>query len=285
MDSSYTEAQINFMFRKIFAILTVPLATIALVGCGSSSSSSNPPTPILEVVPGPWSGTYNLNGGSQVAVTGAISAGGFGYFADSNGNVFLLQSVPNTTPFTSTLIGTPASGTNFPVVNGVVSFIVNGNYSSTNTSTSMQATLTSFDIAGTPPTITSTGLKGNFTLNTSTPYNGTPSLAGLQGQWDGYYLGKTSTATTLTFTSNGSFSGNDANGCAISGSLVQQDPQTNLFYVNYTARGSGCPGVMNGLGFLSSTPISANFGGAAGTYLELGLFGLSVAYSAELKLQ
>ncbi|MDE2274364.1 MAG: hypothetical protein KGL00_09225, partial [Gammaproteobacteria bacterium] len=81
------------------------------------------------------------------------------------------------------------------------------------------------------------------------------------------------------------FTGNDANGCAVNGSVVQQDPQTNLFYVNYTATGSGCPGVMNGLGYLSSTPVSGNFGSANGTYLELGIFGLSVAYTAELKLQ
>lgn len=273
------------MFRKLCAIVAMSLASLALFGCGGSSNSSSAPVPILEVVPGPWSGTYSLNGASQVTITGAVSAGGFGYFADSQGNVFMLQSVPNTTPFTATLIGTPAAGTNFPVVSGVVSFIMNGTYTSTATSTSMQVTLTSFDIAGNPPTITTTGLNGNFTLTTSAPYSGTPSLAGMQGQWDGFYLGKTSTATTLSFASNGTFTGNDANGCTVSGSLVQQDPQTNLFYVNYTVSGSGCPGVMNGLGFLSSAPISGNFGGAAGTYLELGLFGLNTAYSAELKLQ
>lgn len=272
------------MFRKLSAILVALAATSTLTGCGGGSSSSTP-TPILFVIPGPWSGTYSLNGSSQVAATGAVSAGGFGYFADSQGNIFMLQSVPSTTPFTSTLIGTPAPGTNFPVVNGVVSFIVNGNYSSSDTSTSMQATLTSYVIAGSPPTTTTTGLNGNFTLNTSTPYDGKVSLAGLQGQWDGYYLGKTPTAVALDVATNGTFTGNDANGCTLSGTLVQQDPQTNLFYVNFTASGTGCPGVMNGLGFLSSTPISGNFGGAAGTYLELGIFGLNVAYTAELKLQ
>lgn len=261
------------------------LAAAALAGCGGSSSSSAPPTPILEVVPGPWAGTYSLNGGSQAAVAGAISAGGFGYFADSQGNIFLLQSVPNTTPFTSILVGTPASGTNFPIVSGVVSFIVNGNYSSTSTSTSMQATLTSYVMASNPPTTMATGLNGSFTLNTNAPYSAKPSLAGLQGQWNGYYLGKTPAAVALNFASNGSFTGNDANGCTLSGTLVQQDPQTNLFYANLTASGSGCPGVMNGLGYLSSSPISGEFGGAAGTYLELGIFGLSAAHTVEVKLQ
>ena len=275
------------MFSKLPRVLLLPLLVATIAGCGGSgSSSSSTPTPILEVVPGPWSGTYSLNGGSKVAAIGAISAGGFGYFADTQGNVFLLQSVPNTTPFTSTLIGSPASGTNFPVVSGVVTFLVNGTYTSSSTSTSMQATIQSFVPAtSTNFGITYTGLNGNFALNTSAPYSAKASLAGLQGQWDGYYLGKPSTAVALSFAANGTFTGSDANGCTLSGSLVQQDPQTNLFYVNFTASGSGCPGVMNGLGFLSSSPVSANFGGASGTYLELGVFGLSVAYTAELKLQ
>ena len=281
------QIRITRMFSKLPRLLVLPMLVAAIAGCGGSgSNSSSTPTPILEVVPGPWSGTYNFNGSGKVAVTGAISAGGFGYFSDNQGNVFMLQSVPNTTPFTSTLTGIPASGSSFPVVSGVVTFLVNGTYTSSSTSTSMQATIQSFDPASSTVYSTAyTGLNGNFTLNTSNPYNTKPSLAGLQGQWDGYYLGKTSTATTLIFASNGSFTGNDANGCAISGSLVQQAPQFNLFYVNYTASGSGCPGVMNGLGFLSSSPVSANFGGAAGTYLELGIFGLSAAYTAELKLQ
>lgn len=269
------------MVMKSLTVLATLLAAVALAGCGGSSSSPSTPAAILFVVPGPWSGTYSLNGGSQVAATGAVSAGGFGYFADNQGNVFMLQSVPSTTPFTSVLIGSPAPGTSFPINTGVVTFQVKGEYASTSTSTAMQGTLTAVDAT----TGLATGLNGTFNLTTSSPYTGTPSVAGLQGQWDGFYLGNTGTATDLVFSANGSFTGNDANGCAVSGSVVQQDPQSNLFYVNYTATGSGCPGVMNGLGYLSSTPVSGNFGSAAGTYLELGIFGLSVAYTAELKLQ
>lgn len=267
------------MFMKYSTFLGVLLAVMALAGCGSSSSSS--PPVILGVISGPWSGTYSLGGGSQVAATGAISAGGFGYFSDQQGNVFMLQSVPSVTPFTSVLVGTAAPGTSFPGQSGIVVFSVNGSYTSTDTATSMQATLSSID----PSTGAPTGLTGNYTLNTKKTYQGTPSLSGLQGQWNGYYLGGTSTGVALNFGTNGSFTGNDANGCSIGGNVVQQDPQTNVFYVNFKAIGSGCPGVMNGLGYLSSTPISGNFGGASGTYLELGIFGLSVAYTAELKLQ
>lgn len=274
------------MLIKPSMALVLLLSGATLCACGGGGSSSNStPTPILAVVPGPWTGTYNLNNGSNVNASGAISAGGFGYFADAQGNVFMLQSVPNTSPFTSTLIGTPGSGSNFPAVNGVVSFSVKGTFSSTATATSMQGTLASFDIEGNPPTFTNTGLNGNFSLNSNTPFSGSVTLPGLQGQWDGYYVAKTSTAVDLAFQDNGLFSGTDANGCKVSGSVVQQAPQFNLFYVNYTATGSGCPGVMNGLGYLSSTDTSGNFSQASGTYLYLGLFGLNVAYSAELKLQ
>lgn len=270
------------MFAKLSAILILLLSSTVLVACGGGgSSSSSTPTPILAVVPGPWSGTYSLNNGSDIKTNGAISAGGFGYFADSQGNVFMLQSVPNTSPFTSILIGTAPAGETLAGGSNAVTFQVKGTFSSTATATSMQATLTSYD----PSTGLGTNISGQFSLNTSTPYNGTVSLPAMQGQWDGYYLAKTPAAVTLTFQPNGVFSGNDANGCTVSGSLVQQAPQTNLFYVNYTATGSGCPGVMNGLGYLGSSDTSGNFGKASGTYLYLGLFGLNVAYSTELKLQ
>ncbi|MGH8280428.1 MAG: hypothetical protein ACRETQ_12835 [Gammaproteobacteria bacterium] len=285
MNSSRQHCLRTTRLARAGGLAGVLLAATLLAACGGGGSNSSTPTPILFVVPGPWSGTYNLNGGSNVNVTGAVSPGGFGYFADNQGNVFMLQAVPNTSPFISTLIGTPGPGTSFPVVSGVVSFTVNGTFSSTASSTSMQGALTSFDIAGNPPTITSTGLNGNFTLNTSTPYSGSITLAGLEGQWDGYYLAKTPAAVTLGFQGNGIFSGSDANGCTVSGSLVQQAPQFNLFYVNYTATGRGCPGVMNGLAYLGSSDTSGNFSGASGTYLYMGLFGLNVAYSAELKLQ
>lgn len=271
------------MFVKLSAILVLLLSATVLTACGGGGGSSkkSPPTPIVAVAPGPWSGTYSLNKGSDIKVNGAISAGGFGYFADSQGKVFMLQSVPNTASFTSVLIGTAPPGGTLAGGNNTVTFQVKGTFSSTATTTSMQATLTSFD----PSTGLATNISGKFTLNTSTPFKGTVSLSAMQGQWDGYYLAKTPAAVSLAFQANGVFSGHDANGCTVSGSLVQQSPQTNLFYVNYTATGSGCPGVMNGLGYLSSSDASGNFSNASGTYLYMGLFGLNVAYSAELKLQ
>ena len=260
---------------------------VLTTGCGSSSTSTaSNTTVVLQVVPGPWSGTYNINGSSNISVSGAVSNSGFGYFADNNGYVFLIENVPQSSPFVGTAIGTAPPGQTFPDGNTVDTFTINGSYTSTATATSMQATLTGID----PSNYTSysgyatTGVNGNFTLSSDSTFTGTPSIAGLMGQWNGYYIGKASTSLVITINPDGTFSGNDGYGCGISGSLVQQDPGTNLYFVNYIASGSGCPGIMNGLAYESTKDVSGVFGGAAGTYFYMAVFGPNLAYSAELQL-
>jgi hypothetical protein len=268
------------ILKKATIIFSLCICAVT-AGCGGSSSSSSSNTSvILAVVPGPWSGTYALNGGSNIPVSGTVASGGFGYFADNQGNVFLIQNVPEQSPFTTTVIGTAAPGQTFSNGYNVNTFSTTGTYTSTATSTTMQASLSGID----PTTGASTGLKGTYTLNTDFPFTGTASIASLQGQLNGYYIGKSSTSVDFTIKADGTFSGNDGNGCSISGSLVQQGPDTNVFFVNYHAGGAGCPGVMNGLAYESSKDTFGVFGGANGTYLYMGVFGLSIAYTAELKL-
>lgn len=262
--------------------VTALVISILLVGCGGGSSSSNNTTTpaILQVVPGSWSGTYVLGSGSKIAVSGAVSTGGFGYFADNQGNVFMFEEIPDSSPFTSSLIGTAAPGQTFSNGTSADTFSVSGTFSSSATVTTMQATFASIDTS----TDTPTGLNGSFTLNSDVPYTGNVTLTGLQGQWSGYYVGKASTSVVFTINADGVFSGNDGNGCSINGSLIQQSPGANLFYVNYTTAGAGCPGAMDGLAFESSKDTSGAFGGVAGTYLYLGIFGRSVAETVELRL-
>jgi len=270
------------MFMKKITIFFSIFFCLLVTGCGSSSSSSSSSSTsvILQVVPGPWSGTYSLGSSGQIAVTGAVASGGFGYFADNQGNVFLIENVPQQSPFSSTVVGTAPPGQTFTDGNSNDVFSASGTYSSTATATNLQATLTGID----PTTAAATGLNGNFTLKTEAPYAGTPSIAALQGQLSGYYTGKSSTSVVLTINADGTFSGNDGYGCSITGSFVQQNPGTNLFFVNYKTSGGGCPGIMNGLAYVSSKDVSGAFGGATGTYLYMGIFGPSVAYAAELKL-
>ncbi len=260
-------------------------AVVAGCGGGSSSSNSNS-TVILQVVPGPWSGTYNLSGSNNESVTGAVSSSGFGYFADKNGYVFMIESVPQQSPFIGTAIGTAPPSQTFPDGGNVDTFTVNGTYTSTATATSMNATLTGID----PNDYTTyagyktTGVNGNFTLNSKVTYKGSLSIGALQGQWNGYYIGLASTSVDITINPDGTFDGNDGYGCTITGRLVQQDPSTNLFYVNYLTSGAACPGVMNGLAYISTKDVSGGFGNATGTYLYMGIFSPSLAYSVELKL-
>jgi hypothetical protein len=274
------------MSLKTVTIFIITCIGLLNAGCGSSSSSSSNTTVILQVVPGPWKGTYNINGGSNIPVTGTVASGGFGYFADNDGNVFLVENVPNQSPFTSIAIGTAPRGQTFPDGNSVETFSVNGNYDSTATATHMTASLTGIDPSSYIAYVgyATTGVNGNFTLDSTVPFTGTPSLADLQGQWNGYYTGKASTSVNITINSDATFSGNDGYGCSISGNLVQQDPGTNTFFVNYIASGSGCPGHMNGLAYESTTDVSGDFGGATGTYFYMGIFSPNVAYSVELRM-
>lgn len=275
------------MLTQCFRATVLICISTVIAGCGGSSSSPNSNTTvILQVVPGPWSGTYNLGGSSNVPVTGAVSTSGFGYFADKNGYVFMIENVPSQSPFVGTAIGTAPPSQTFPDGNNVDTFTINGTYTSTATATSMDASLTGID----PNDYTTyagyktTGVNGNFTLNSKVTYQGSLSIGALQGQWSGYYIGLSSTSADITINPDGTFDGNDGFGCSITGRLVQQDPGTNLFFVNYKTSGAGCPGFMNGLAYISTKDISGGFGNAAGTYLYMGLFSPSVAYSVELKL-
>jgi hypothetical protein len=275
------------MSLKTFTIYVIVCTSLLTAGCsGSSSSSNSNTTVILQVVPGPWKGTYNINGGSNISVTGTVASGGFGYFADDEGNVFLLENVPQQSPFTSIAIGTAPPGQTFPDGNAVDTFTVNGNYDSTATATQITATLTGIDPSNYISYVgySTTGVNGNFSLNSYIPYSGTPTITGLQGQWNGYYVGKASTSVDITINANGTFSGNDGYGCSISGSLVQQDPGTNTFFVNYLSSGPSCPGHMSGLGYESTSDISGDFSGATGKYFYMGIFSPNVAYNVELKM-
>ncbi|MGH8398138.1 MAG: hypothetical protein ACRETA_07835 [Gammaproteobacteria bacterium] len=282
-----TKEQLIPMPLLRFIALFVICSSGLIASCGGSSSTNPASTVVLQVVPGPWTGTYNLNNSSDIPVTGTVSSGGFGYFADKQGNVFMIQFVPQQSPFTSTIIGIAPAGQVFSDGNHIDTFLVNGNYTSTTTETNMTASLTGIDTgnytqyAG----FATTGFNGNFTMTSFVTDTGTPSVASLTGQWDGYYTGKSSTSVAITINADATISGNDGYGCSISGSIVQQDPGSNVFFVNYIASGSSCPGVMNGLAFESTKDVSGAFGNATGLYLYMGVFSPNVAYSVELKMQ
>ena len=248
---------------KIGLIFFAALNVAACGGGGGSSSNNSAPT--TADVQGTWSGTYSISGGSSnVPVTSVIEQGGYGFFLDSQGVLYVLPSLSGNSPVSGTVTAYAPVGYTFQ----------NGQ---TQEQFSLTATVSSSAIGG---TFTGNGETGSFSLTPYTPFPGTPSI--IAGQWQGYYGGSGASAVDITVNANGSFSGNDALGCSITGSFTQVG-NANLFSVSVTSTGAGCAGNLNGLAFESSTDYFNLFGGAAGIYYYVGVSNSSAAFVAELK--
>ncbi len=259
------------MQMRRFCFVAVTFMAVALTACGGggSYSNSNSNGPITADVQGTWSGTYSINGeSSNVPVIGAIAQDGYGFFYDGNGFMYVLPSLSGSTTLSGTLTGYAPPGATFPNGQKQLQFSVSGTVSST-------------AITG---MFTGDGETGSFSLAPFTPFSGSPSI--VAGQWQGYYAGSagSSYAVDVTMNANGSFSGNDAFGCTITGN-ISQVMGANLFTITATSAGVGCAGNLTGLGFESSTDSFHLFNGAAGTYFYAGLSNASSAFVSEFKLQ
>ncbi|MGH8280488.1 MAG: hypothetical protein ACRETQ_13145 [Gammaproteobacteria bacterium] len=252
--------------------LTVLLGLIlVLTGCGGGGGATN-----TAIMVGPWSGTYSLSGSTTQVSMGAISSEDDGYFADNKGNVYVLSSLPGTSPFTATLVGIAPPGQSFANGQPTVAFGVSGSYGTAVAGGfNMQATFTENDGQG--------SLSGSFNLNSATPFSGTPNLSSLQGQWSGYYLGSANTSIDLNFGPDGAFAGNDGYGCVINGNLTTDAPNTNLYDVTFQSSGENCQGTLDGLAYESSTDVSGAFGGDSGTYLYIAVFTQTSAFLIEIR--
>ncbi|MGH8379160.1 MAG: hypothetical protein ACRER7_09390 [Gammaproteobacteria bacterium] len=254
--------------------------SLLFTACGGGGKSSPAPnTTDVVNVPGPWSGTYQLGSTSSTTnvTTGAVTEDGFGFFADNDGYVFVLSSLPGVSPFASLLTGVAPPGQTFSNGYKTVNFIASGTYAPSSSGISLQASLTENDGNGT--------LTGSIDLATKAAYSGSSTLAGLQGQWSGYYIGKAGTSASLTINgTTGSFTGNDGYGCNLSGTITQVAPAANLYYVNLESTGSGCAGVLNGLAYEDTSDTTGVFGGATGPYLYINVLGPNTAYVMELKM-
>lgn len=249
------------------------LAAVALAGCGGGSGTASTAMQV-----GPWSGTYSLgsSSGTTKATTGALSSNDDGYFADNNGFVYVLSSLPGISPFTATLTGIAPPGQTFANGNSTVTFSVSGTDGTAVSGFNMQGTFTENDSHGT--------LSGNFNLDSGNPYTGTLTLAGLQGQWSGYYIGTAGTSINMNFGPDGTFAGNDGYGCLLSGGMSPDTPNVNLYDVSFASSGVNCIGSLSGLAYISSTDVTGAFGGASGTYVYMMVSDSLAAYVIELKM-
>lgn len=257
---------------RYFALL---LMVLALSACGKGGSSSATP-----VMAGPWSGFYSIGSNPEPAdaTMGALSADGGGYFADNTGNVYVLYDLSEPSPFSASLTVIAPPGQVSSTGQKTTGFSVTGSYLplSTGDGINMRGDFNEDDGAG--------AASGSFNLTSANPYDGTSTLAGLEGEWSGYYIGEAGTSISLNFGSGGTFAGNDGYGCLVNGSMVQDVPDVNLYDVTFTSSGVNCFGSLSGLAYESSNDVTGAFGGATGTYLYVAVYDPLAAYVIELKL-
>lgn len=248
--------------------LAISTASVVLAACNAGQSNDTTAS-----VQGNWSGSYTAAGSAgSIPVFALIQQGGAAYLFDGTGVVYALPAFTGSPSQSGSVTAYPAKGYTF----------ADG---STSMQLAMQADTTSGQMhmalngaASTPQA--RSGQAHLFQLET---WYGTASTA--TGQWQGYYLSPSPTALALTVTAGGSFSGTDAYGCRLQGTLAPLADQGSLFTASFRSTGSSpaCGGGMTGLVQESAYDSFGMFHGAPGTYYYLCVSGAGGAFVAELK--
>ena len=262
------------MRRFLFRSVPLLLASI-LVACGGGSSSGNaigtPPSggggSGTAQVQGLWSGSLTVTGSPSAAIYAAIVQGGFAFFFGVDGTLYVLSPLDGSSSQTGTLTAFAAPGLALPDGKTQDTFAVTDTVSST----SIQGQFSG------------NGETGTFALTLATPLNETPSI--VAGNWQGFYLGTGSPAVTITVQSGGVFTGNDADGCSLNGTITQLQSGQDIFSVTVDQTGSTCLGQLKGLAFESDTDLGGLFGGTTGIYYYVGVSNAAGGFVAELKVQ
>lgn len=226
-------------------------------------------------VQGNWSGSYTAAGTqASIPVFALIQKGGSAYLFDSTGVSYVLPRFTGSEKQSGSVTAYPAMGYTFAS-------------GSTSMHLGMQAQTSSgqMDInldADGDADQTQSGEAHLLQLET---FYGQPSVAA--GQWAGEYLSPTPQALVLSVKSDGSFTGDDAYGCHLQGSLSQLEPQGTLFSVSLRSSGPspGCGGSLTGLVHESAYDSFDFFRGAPGTYYYLCVSNSRTAFVAEFKVQ
>lgn len=219
-------------------------------------------------IEGVWYGSYTLSGqtGSKPVIA-VIEQGGYAFFYDDTGAVFVLPKLTGTSTFGGTLNVYAAFGGTLPDGSTHESFALASGKES--------ATAISANFAG-------NGKTGSFSLKPlATQANG---VVVLNGTLPGFYLGSGgTTALSLTLQPGGVLAGTDAFGCNIAGTFGQLQSGIIQFAFHSTGTSAACGGTTAGLGFVTNQDIFNLFGGAAGNFLYVVASNSQGAFVAELK--
>src|ERR1051325_2660622 len=169
------------MKRSLFAALLMILAALAACGGGGGDTATGGVTsPGTADVEGLWTGTYTAVGDPKVTVYGAIVKGGYAFFYDTKGILYVLPKLNG---------GTTVSG-------DITSYVPIGLHFSDDNSLQqtyhLTATASDTVIKG---DYVGDGLDATFSIHPFTPYSGTPSV--VAGDWQGFYVGYHSVALPL----------------------------------------------------------------------------------------
>ena len=243
---------------------------LGLVACNAGQSNDSSVS-----VQGNWSGTYSAQGSAvSTPVFALMQDAGSAYLFDSNGIVYRLPSFTGTRTTTGNVTVYPAKGYTF--ADGSSSKQLDMDATTTGSQIAM-------DFSGDSAATHDQGGEANL-LSLET-YSGRPSVR--DGQWMGYYISPTPVALALDVASDGSFTGNDAYGCRLSGRLDQLSAGSTLFSVTLESRGPSpaCGGAMTGLAHESDDDSFGYFRRSAGTYYYLCASNARGGFVAEFKVQ
>lgn len=178
---------------------------ISLIGCGGGDGGDSNPAPVPDANPG---GSYSGKiisdqSGTPIDVGGLVTEDGEAIFL-SDAGIYTAQISPDGTSTSTTfeayaLLGTTWDGTNSYLVGTLVGTVDER-----------------------------TGISGAYTLGSETGtvslayesalYEVSSSVNKVEGMW-GYSIPSTGYAITVSIDSNGSFVGNDTDGCTVQGTI------------------------------------------------------------------
>lgn len=248
---------------------------VLVAGIGVSACNAGREDDTTASVQGNWSGSYTAAGTEDsIPVFALIRKDGATYLFDSNGITYVMPQFTGSVKQSGTVIAYPAMGYTF--ANGSASMQLD-----------MRAQTSSgqmdIDLDGNQPA--DQAQSGQAHLLQLETFYGRPSV--VAGQWTGDYLSPTPQGLTLVVKSDGSFSGDDAYGCHLQGTLTQLGSQETLFSVSLRSSGSSsaCGGTLTGLAHESAYDSFNFFQGMPGTFYYLCASNSKAAFVAEFKAQ
>ena len=205
------------LVKNVLSVVALVAAALGLVACGGGGGGGSDTSVSAN---GLWEGTFTETGVGTYAVSGLLYNGRIIAISESAGAIY---------DGSYTMNGGSISG-------NVKAYQINGGQYATATLSGSVTEQSTISVTFS----TSYGSTGSMSLSFNSIYNRPSSLSAVAGSW-GYTSGTYN--LTLTAQNDGSFFGQDSDGCVISGNIGILDASHNLYSTNVSV--ASC-GVLNG---------------------------------------